>query len=87
MLFLILFGLLSMFLNLGSFETVLCYAGIVVFLGFTAYDTTKIRDNYQIFSADPELLQKASVFSALQLYLDFINLFLYIIRLMNRNRK
>ena len=74
-------------LNLGSFETVLCYAGIVVFLGFTAYDTTKIRDNYQIFSADPELLQKASVFSALQLYLDFINLFLYIIRLMNRNRK
>lgn len=87
LLFLILFGLLSMFLNLGSFETVLCYAGIVVFLGFTAYDTTKIRDNYQIFSADPELLQKASVFSALQLYLDFINLFLYIIRLMNRNRK
>ena len=74
LLFLILFGLLSMFLNLGSF-------------GFTAYDTTKIRDNYQIFSADPELLQKASVFSALQLYLDFINLFLYIIRLMNRNRK
>ena len=49
LLFLILFGLLSMFLNLGSFETVLCYAGIVVFLGFTAYDTTKIRDNYQIF--------------------------------------
>ena len=53
---------------------------IVVFLGFTAYDTTKIRDNYQI-SPRSELLQKASVFSALQLYLDFINLFLYIIRL------
>ena len=86
----LIFGVVEMvfvFLNLGSFETVLCYAGIVVFLGFTAYDTTKIRDNYQIFSADPELLQKASVFSALQLYLDFINLFLYIIRLMNRNRK
>ncbi|MFQ8841730.1 MAG: Bax inhibitor-1 family protein [Clostridium fessum] len=58
LLFLILFGLLSMFLNLGSFETVLCYAGIVVFLGFTAYDTTKIRDNYQIFSADPSCFRK-----------------------------
>ena len=37
------FGILSMFLNLGAMETVMCYVGIAVFLGFTAYDTGKIR--------------------------------------------
>ena len=83
----ILFGILSWFINLGAFETVLCYAGIALFLAFTAYDTGKIRDNYNYFAGNPELLGKASVFSALALYLDFINLFLYILRLMNRNRR
>lgn len=82
----IIFGILSWFINLGSFETILCYAGIALFLGFTAYDTGKIRNNYTYYSGNPELLEKASVFSALELYLDFINLFLYILRLMNRNR-
>lgn len=84
--FLILFGVLSMFMNLGSFETVVCYIGIIVFLGFTAYDTAKIRDNYNYYSGNPEILEKASIFSALSLYLDFINLFLYLLRLFNKNR-
>ena len=82
----IIFGILSWFINLGAFETLLCYAGIALFLGFTAYDTGKIRDNYVLYSSSPEMLAKASVFSALALYLDFINLFLYILRLLNRSR-
>ena len=45
-----------------------------------------IRENYMTFSGNPELLEKAAVFSALELYLDFINLFLYILRLLNRSR-
>ena len=84
---LIAFGLLSMFINLQAFETVMCYVGIAVFLGFTAYDTTKIRENYNYYSGQPEILEKASVFSALALYLDFINLFLYLLRLFNRGSK
>ena len=45
-----------------------------------------IRRNYAYYSGNPELLQKASIISALQLYLDFINLFLYLLRLFgNRN--
>ena len=82
----IVFGLLSWFINLGAFETLLCYAGIALFLAYTAYDTGKIRENYAYYSGNPELLEKASVFSALSLYLDFINLFLYILRLLNRSR-
>lgn len=84
---LIAFGILSFFLNLEALETGMCYLGIIVFLGFTAYDTSKIRSNYAYFSGNPEILEKASIFSALNLYLDFINLFLYLLRLFNRSSK
>ena len=83
---LIVFGILSMFLNLGVFNTLICYVGIAVFLGYTAYDVSKIRQNYYFYAGQGELLKKASIFSALQLYLDFINLFLYILRILG-NRK
>ena len=47
-----------------------------------------MRDAPDVFaySRDPEMLAKSSVISALQLYLDFVNLFLYILRLMNSRR-
>lgn len=83
---LIVFGIVSMFINLGAFEVVLCYAGIIIFMLFTAYDTRKISALYTAYSRDPEMLAKSSVISALQLYLDFVNLFLYILRLMNSRR-
>lgn len=84
---LIIFGVLSMFLNLQMMETGMCYLGIIVFLGFTAYDTSKIRQNYNYYLGQPEVLEKASIFSALALYLDFINLFLYLLRLFSRAQK
>ena len=83
---LIVFGLLSFFFDFGAFNTAICYLGMAVFLGYTAYDTTKIRDNYHYYSADGQMLAKASIFSALQLYLDFINLFLYILRILGNRR-
>ena len=43
LIFLVVFWLLSMFINLGQFEMIVCYIGIFIFLGFTAYDTQKIR--------------------------------------------
>lgn len=84
---LIAFGLLSMFMNLAFMETAMCYLGIIVFLGFTAYDTGKIRQTYTYYAGQPEILAKASIFSALSLYLDFINLFLYILRLFSKGQK
>lgn len=81
---LIVMMILSFFIP--GMNTGMCLVGIVVFLGFTAYDTQMIRRNYNYYSGNPELLQKASIISALQLYLDFINLFLYLLRLFgNRN--
>lgn len=87
LLFLIVCAVLSIFLDLGNFERIVCFIGIAVFLGFTAYDTQKIRTYYNCYQGDQEMLARASIFSALQLYLDFINLFLYLLRLLGRAKK
>lgn len=79
---LLVLALLSVFIP--GMETGMCLIGVVIFVAFTAYDTQMIRRNYMAFQSSPELLQKASVISALQLYLDFINLFLYLIRLFGK---
>lgn len=86
LIFLLIAGLLTMLLNLSAMERVICMVGIVVFLCFTAYDTQKIKANYEYFCGDEVMLQKASIYSALQLYLDFINLFLYLLRFLGRGR-
>ena len=87
LIFLMIAALLSFFIGMSAMERTICLVGIVVFLGFTAYDTQKIRANYQYFYGDAAMLQKASIYSALQLYLDFINLFLYLLRFLGRNSR
>ena len=87
LIFLVIAGVLSLFVNFEPFERVICMIGIVIFLCFTAYDVQKIRANYEYFYGNDEILQKASIFSALQLYLDFINLFLYLLRFLGRNNR
>lgn len=84
---LLVFGLLSMFLpGLSGMDRIFCLIGIAVFLGFTAHDTQKIKAYYNYYSHDPEMAKKASIFSALQLYLDFINLFLYLLRFLGKRK-
>lgn len=84
LLFLVAFWVLSIFLPLTQFERGICLVGMAVFMGFTAYDTQKIKRYHASFGSDPELARKASIFSALQLYLDFINLFLYVLRFVGK---
>lgn len=86
LIFLILFGLVSLFLPLGAMDRLVCLAGIAIFMGFTAYDTQKIRAYYACYQGDPQMLSRASIFSALQLYLDFINLFLYLLRFLGKKK-
>ncbi|MDO5785140.1 MAG: Bax inhibitor-1/YccA family protein [Eubacteriales bacterium] len=86
----LLFGLIALLAMLllsifiPALNTGMCLIGVVIFVAFTAYDTQMIRRNYMMFQGSPEMLQKASIISALQLYLDFINLFLYLLRLFGR---
>lgn len=84
---LVLFGIVSLFIpDLSALESVYCLIGIAIFLGYTAYDTQRIREFYYYYSGYPDMMEKASIFSALQLYLDFINLFLYLLRFLGRQR-
>ena len=86
LIFLVFYWLLAMFIDLSAFETGVSMFGIFLFLIFTAYDTKKIQAYYEYYGQVPEMAAKASIFSALQLYLDFINLFLYLLRFLGKSR-
>ena len=86
LIFLIAMGLLSMFLPVGSMDRIICLIGVAIFVGFTAYDTQKISAFYAYYSSNGEMLEKASIYSALQLYLDFVNIFLYLLRFFGKRK-
>lgn len=88
LIFLVISGLVLMLFDIRAMDRLVCMVGLVIFLCATAYDTQKIKKNYEYFSHDVALLERASIYSALQLYLDFINLFLYLLRFLgSRNRQ
>ena len=81
-------GCVGMLFGFGFGGSVLyCGIGLVVFMLLTAYDTQKLQQMYSYYSADAEMAEKASIYGALTLYLDFINIFLYVVRLMGNNRR
>ena len=83
----LVFAVLSLFIPfLTAFDRIICLAGIALFMGFTAYDTQKIKRYYYAYQQDQNMLEKCSVIAALQLYLDFINIFIYLLRFMGRRK-
>jgi len=81
-----LFGLmLAMLVNLFLKSTGLDFAisaiGVLIFAGLTAYDTQKIKSIYVQLAGSGDTLRKAAIMGALNLYLDFINMFLFLLRL------
>ena len=81
----IITGFVGMLFGFGFGGSVLyCGIGLVVFMLLTAYDTQKLSQMYSYYAGDSELAEKASIYGALTLYLDFINIFLYILRLLGR---
>ena len=82
-LMMLLFGLIiasiaNVFWGNGMFDLICSGIGVVVFALFTAYDTQKIIELG--LCEDEEMRRKGAVFGAMNLYLDFINLFLYLLR-------
>ena len=85
---LIVTSLIGMLFGFGFGSSVLyCGIGLVRFMLLTAYDTQKLQQMYAYYAGDPELAEKASIYGALTLYLDFINIFLYVVRLLGNNRR
>ena len=73
--------------SFGMMDIVLCAVSVLVFMLFTAYDTQKLSQLYSYYAGDSELAEKASIYGALTLYLDFINIFLYVVRLLGLNSR
>lgn len=84
----IITGFVGMLFGFGFGGSVLyCGIGLVVFMLLTAYDTQKLSQMYSYYAGDSELAEKASIYGALTLYLDFINIFLYVVRLLGLNSR
>ena len=78
-------SLANMFFKSGTTHLVISIIGVLVFIGLTAYDTQKIKNMYAASDAG-ELMGKKAIMAALTLYLDFINLFLFLLRLFGQRR-
>jgi len=84
----IIAGLVNMFFQSSALQFAISVIGVVVFTGLTAYDTQRIKATYvqYAYAKGPEGAAKRSVYDALSLYLNFINLFMLLLQLMgNRN--
>lgn len=76
----------NVFLGSQGLDLIVTYLGVLIFVGLTAYDTQKIKNMFLMAPDASAHTQKYAVLAALTLYLDFINLFLYLLRLFG-NRK
>ena len=81
---LILVGIVNMFLHSDSLGYIASFVGVAVFVGLTAYDTQKIKEKTAY--ADSSNTTALALGGAFELYLDFINLFLYLLRLFGKRR-
>ncbi len=81
----IIASVVNIFMKSSMMYFVISILGVLIFVGLTAYDTQKIKNMYQA-SDTGELMGKKAVMGALTLYLDFINLFIMLLRLFGQRR-
>lgn len=85
-----LFGLIiatlaNFFIKSSGLDLILSYVGVVLFVGLTAWDSQQIKRALSMQAGMDESAQKVALLGALELYLDFINLFLYLLRIFGRS--
>lgn len=78
----IICGIINIFVGSSTFDFVLSIIGIIIFIGYTAYDV-KVIMNTEKFALIPE--DNLAIYGALQLYLDFINLFIRLVQIFAKN--
>ena len=82
---LIIASLVNMFLRSTGLDLAISFLGVLIFAGLTAYDTQRLKASYAQLRGT-EFAGKMVVLGALSLYLDFINMFLFLLRFMGNNR-
>ncbi len=83
---LIIASVVNMFLASSMLYWIITYAGVLIFSGLIAYDTQKLKMTYYAIGGDRNALGVATSFGALNLFIDFVNLFLFLLRIFGGNR-
>jgi FtsH-binding integral membrane protein len=78
-------SLVNLFVHSSMMQWIISVAGVLIFTGLTAYDTQAIKESY-FAGDDGTVMGRKAIFGALRLYLDFVNLFLMLLRLMGNRR-
>jgi len=81
----VLASLVNMFFPSGTMSFIISVAGVLIFSGLIAYDTQKIKEQYAE-SWGQDVAEKVAIFGALSLYLDFVNLFQFLLSFMGQSR-
>jgi len=79
-------SVVNMFLHSPMLYWLVSYGGVILFIGLTAYDTQKLKLIAVQTAGNPQMASRMAIVGSLQLYLDFINLFLFILRIMGNRR-
>lgn len=80
-------SLINLFLNNSQFELIISFVAVAIFVGLVAYDTQKLKSFYYSTANDYQMQRKIGIIGALSLYLDFINIFLYLLRIFGNGRR
>ncbi len=83
---LIIASVVNIFMGSSLLDLIVSFVGVIIFVGLTAYDTQKIKEMLMQAPDASEGMQKLALMGALSLYLDFINLFIYLLRLFGNSR-
>ena len=73
-------SIINIFLKSSGLDFAISLLGVFIFIGLTAYDTQRIKQTYYHFAGNDEMVSKMAVMGALNLYMDFINLFIMLLR-------
>lgn len=82
----IIMSLINIFVGNSTFNIVISIISIVVFLGLTAWDMQALKAMYNYYASDEDELNKVAIYGALDLYLDFINIFLSLLNLFGKSK-
>jgi FtsH-binding integral membrane protein len=84
---LIIASIINIFMQSSALHFAISILGVIIFTGLAAYDTQKAKNMYyQVASSDAASIQKTAIMCALSLYMDFINLFIMLLRLIGERR-
>jgi uncharacterized protein len=82
---LILASIVNFFMASNALMWLINYAGVAIFVGLTAYDTQKLKQIAWQTSGNPALANRLAIIGSLRLYLDFINLFIFLVQILGNN--